>query len=580
MAYTSSAQTLPLHIIEGIASYIPKTRSARLPVVNGEDSSVKQKTLLPLMAVCKQWRFVIGSLFYKSALLNYDSKKLWVHKHESLIKLEDVIATNSQHHLKKIQVYISPEDFKTTNNSTSLLREFLDKAGPLERVREVTLFFAPHGSIYRFQRNNEPEDVINMDLFSATLDEYAKLFHQLLPNQKIVNVYKTQQYRSSAKFADIVKRMSEFMPQLLSSQVCHFFSMGIDLTKPFVDNLKGASLRRISIAKHKGTQQHIELIRRNAQTLEVLHIKNATTHAFVKMTYRGAKQGTLVYPRLRELYITSCSGYRSMKHNQPTCDPFPVLRVLDCQGNFPFATPIVLDHGRNHLDVLRIDADRNLLEILGNSNVLEDGSFKYLNVISLGWRHRVASPSDNHANQIFVKAINMAPFASTVENCGLHVSDFEQSVLPKINFSDHLRTLNLEGTVLTMKDTVKLLSKFKRLDDASISLKEEPTDNNIRMPTVESLQEYQRELKSYSSSNVGVLNIRHAHYKNSRRAAEFLVLMTSIMTSIRKIVVGRKNISRPDSIVRRVSFVLRRPIYKTDDHVNSVEYKAEDYTFF
>ncbi|KAJ2889226.1 hypothetical protein FB639_000003 [Coemansia asiatica] len=540
-----------------------------------ESSSVKQMSLLPLMAVCKQWRFVIGAVFYKSALFAYNQKKLWVHKHETLIKLDEIIETGSQHHLKKIQFYISLTDLRDPEASTALLQAMLDKAGPLCRVREVTLLFGSYHSIYYFQGHNQMDGEIDIDSFNANLDEYTRLFHQLLPSKKIVNVFKPYNNQSPTKFADAYKSMSNFTFQLVGTDICHFSSDGVNITKSLVDNLKSASLRKISIAKHKGTQQHIELIRRNAQTLEVIHIKNVTTHALVKMTYRGAHKGTLVYPRLRELYITSCAGYRSLKHNQPTCDPFPALRVLDCQGHFPFATSVVLDCGRSHISVLRIDADRHLLDILDESGILEDGSFKYLNLMSLGWRHRVATPRDEHANQLFVKALNMAPFASTVENCGLRIVNFAENILPKINFSDHLRTLNLEGTFLTMKDAVKLLSKFKRLDTAYVSLNEEPAASTVRMPTVEELQGYQSELKAFSFSNVSVLNVRHANYKNSRRAAEFLVLMASIMTSIKKINLGRKHVTRPDSIVRRVSYVLRRPIYKTDDYVNSVEYAVE-----
>ncbi|KAJ1814374.1 hypothetical protein LPJ56_004870, partial [Coemansia sp. RSA 2599] len=327
-------------------------------------------------------------MFYKSALLAYDSKKLYVYKHESLIKLEDIIDTGSQHHLKKIQVYISPMDFRSPETSTAVLQAVLDKVGPLCRVREITLFFAPYSSLYRFQRFNQTDDEVDIDALSATLEEYARLFHELLPNKKIVNAYKSQEHRSPARFAATYKRMSDFATELVGTQVCHFSSEGINLTKPLVDNLKGTQMRRISIARHKGTQQHIELIRRNAQTLEVIHIKNVTTHALVKMTYRGAKQGTMVYPRLRELYIASCSGYRSRSYNEPTCDPFPALRVLDCQGHFPFASPVVLDQGRSHISVLRIDADRQLLEILESGGVLEDGSFKHLSLLSLGWRHK------------------------------------------------------------------------------------------------------------------------------------------------------------------------------------------------
>ncbi|KAJ2365976.1 hypothetical protein IW150_006067 [Coemansia sp. RSA 2607] len=415
-----------------------------------------------------------------------------------------------------------------------------------------------------------------MDQLDATLTEYAKLFHQLLPNKRIVNIFKSEEYRRSPQIVEVSGRVISFLPQLLDSKVCYFSSTRINLTKQFIERLAHNALRRITVTGHKGTQQHVELLRRNASTLEVVRIRNATAHAVVKMTYRGSKYGTLVYPRLKRLHISYCVGRRSNSHPQPTCDPFPMLRVLECEGHFPFASPIVLDQGRQHISVLKIDVDADLLRILDESHILKPGSFKQLEKVSLGWSQKKYAPRGDHANRLFAKALSISDTAHVVHNCNLILSEFTEVVMPEIRFSDSLRVLNLEGTFLTIDDAIRLLCGFKRLVTATLALRE--GSRNVRMPTAEEIAQHRKQFKGYTAS-VSKINISNLSFTNSRRAAEFLVLMTAILKSINKIVVGRRYVSRPTSVVSRVEYVRKRPMYAKNKRIRAVEYIVDNTGF-
>ncbi|KAJ1718637.1 hypothetical protein LPJ53_006406 [Coemansia erecta] len=575
MSICPPAQILPLHIIESIANYMPRVSGSRLPVSDVETSAVIQPALLPLMSVCRSWRSTVCSLFYNSAVFVYDEKRVWVHNHKSLIKLDNVVETGNHHHLKKLQFVISPMDFVDGANSTGPLQSAIDRCGQLGRIYEVSIVFAQNYSTIRYweQQNNDADKSIDMEQLGTTLTEYAQLFHRLLPNKRIVNIFKSEEYRRSPQVIEVSERVVGFLPQLLDSTVCHFSSTRLNLTKAFVERLTHNALRRITITGHKGTQQHVELLRRNASTLEVVRIKNATAHAVVKMTYRGSKYGTLVYPRLRKLHISFCVGRRSSRHPQPTCDPFPALKALVCEGHFPFASPIVLDQGRQHISVLKIDVDADLLRILDESHVLKPGSFKQLDKVSLGWSQKKFVPRGEHASSLFAKALSISETAHVVYNRNLVLGGSAETVLPDICFSDSLRTLDLEGTFLTVDDAIRLLSGFKRLATATLALRE--GSRNVRMPTAEEIAEYRKRFKGHASS-VGILNISNLSFTNSRRAAEFLVLMTSILKSIKHIVVGRRYVSRPISVVSRVEYVRKRSMYAKNKRIRAVEYTVDN----
>ncbi|KAJ2223493.1 hypothetical protein IWW45_008330, partial [Coemansia sp. RSA 485] len=511
-----------------------------LPLVPSNRSLAKQTWLLPLMNVCKQWHFTTRALFYQSALLTNKRKVHWIHEHKRILWLDEVIAAGRQQNLKRLQIIIAPSDLKSPEASTMLLRDALDRCGPLTGVREASILFVHNDAMRPYLSYKVPEfeetaglgsEADVMACFQKNIEEYVALFNQLLPNRFAFNVCKTRRYGCDPLETEMAERLFCTLPKLLGSRICHFMTSNLSMSKQLIGDLDGISLKRISILQPNGLQKYIELIRRNAATLEMLQFRHVTTVSVAKITFNGRKRGTLIYPCLKELRISSCTGRRSFV-NQPECDPFPALKSLYCRGPFPFSAPVVLDHGRKHISNLGIEVDAELLAILDGHNILEAGSFAKSNRVSLGWNHRNYRPRGDHANQIFIKALNLSGAAGTVGNTYLYVDDFTESVLPKITFSNSLCLLNLEGTYLTMNEAIKLLCGFKNLRVAGVSLKDDSEHSTLRMPAVDELQKYQRELKGYSSSSLQLLNVRHAEYRNVRRAAEFLVLMTSIVTSI------------------------------------------------
>ncbi|KAJ1893638.1 hypothetical protein LPJ66_005633 [Kickxella alabastrina] len=569
----SPAQVLPLLIIESIASYMPMLPNVMLPMMNGLWSKVKQPSLLPLMGTCRQWRSIVCPLFYCSALLEFDGNKEFHKKNTSVIRLSDVIATGNQKHIRQLQISINTLGFADTEKAIKNIKAALDQGGPLHTTHEVTLLVDCRSTSYHPYTFQESEDTgFDTELVDATLAQYAQLFDKLLPNRRIMSMHRARPlcYLSETNKA-VYAQVNLFIHNLLGTALGHLSLHQFSVTKPIVKQLGASALRRISIAHHKGSQQHLELIRRNYKCLEFLRIDHATSHAIEKLTWLEKKAGTLVYPQLKKLHISSCSGRRNIAHSHHNQDPFPALEVLACRGHFPFSSPLILQQGRSHIRVLKIDMDHELMSILDEHKVLAPGSFEVLDVVILGWSVRNNAPVSDHANALFLKTLSIAASPQQVLIHNLHIYDVEASLLSKVNFTNPLQVLDLEGTTLTMAQAIKLLCGFKRLDRANLCIKDDTVQHTTRMPMANEIQEYQAQFKGYSSS-VRLLGIDRAYYTNSRRKAEYIVLMTSILTSVQIVHIGGVNISRADSILGRISLVLKRSMYKDCDQVKSVKY--------
>ncbi|KAJ2278387.1 hypothetical protein J3F81_000501 [Coemansia sp. RSA 371] len=396
MPVYSVAQTLPMHVIEDIMQYASLEHIAALPLKELPLRPKKQAKLLPLMSVCQSWRAVAGSMFYHTALLKLKEVEPYEFSSERHLTLGHVIEIGAQLLVKELYVHVYVPNFcvnwdsmDTSDESTAqTLATMVSDCGDLPTVRSLKLILTSDDGNYRQRFNTVDKPEHDKDIILKNIQTFGEHLKQHAPNAWKVDVF-SNYFHSRMNLNHQEDFVVDNVSQLVSANVGHISLKHVKIAKPMVVKLSENTLRSLTIAYHKGTQKHIDIVRNNSSTLETLCVDHITTHSMLKMTW-GKTGGyhTLVYPRLKHLIINSCVGQRNLSYRQPLVNPFPKLQTLICRGYFPFSSPIVLMEGRAHIRHLDITLDTALLQMYADSKVFEKGSFETLQFVSLGWAER------------------------------------------------------------------------------------------------------------------------------------------------------------------------------------------------
>ncbi|KAJ2814570.1 hypothetical protein GGI24_006342 [Coemansia furcata] len=404
------------------------------------------------------------------------------------------------------------------------------------------------------------------------MEKFFKCVRSLTPNARIVATSDGSCYRSYRRPVKNHGHAMALLPAIFAERTTQLVVDHINLSRPQLDKLVPGMLRSIYISGYKGPQCHIELIQRHAPWLERLEMVNFTAHAIVKLTWGHTPTSTRTYPKLKKLCIASVVGFRPKKMRQPTIDPFPALEVLDCQTCFPFATSVVLEGGQSHLRVLKLRMDNQLFGVMEHSGLLRESSFRKLEVISLGWAERSSVERQEFSERMLLKSFEIGAKTQVVYANRLTIPDFDV-VLPKIHFASTLRVLDFKETALTIAQAVVLLSGFPKLREASLFLREVPGDRSKRMPTPEEVAQFNKRFIDCQSS-VLFLNICKTQFVNSRRAGEFIVLMTDVLPSIMRVRINCSTTTRTERVRKGIRFTLQRPIYQ-NKRVQDIQFGEE-----
>ncbi|KAJ1836084.1 hypothetical protein LPJ63_000616 [Coemansia sp. RSA 2711] len=141
----------------------------------------------------------------------------------------------------------------------------------------------------------------------------------------------------------------------------------------------------------------------------------------------------------------------------------------------------------------------------------------------------------------------------------------------KIHLATNLRVLDMPRHKVPFTELIPLLSGLPALQKARVVLGDVPTQNMLRMPTFEQINEYRELFKSHSTS-AWALGISDLVFGNSRRAAEFLVLLVDILSSIKRVSISYNCTRTSYKVVNAVEFVKRRKIYKSNPAIEDVEF--------
>ncbi|KAJ2161049.1 hypothetical protein GGF46_001796 [Coemansia sp. RSA 552] len=574
MPVYSVAQMLPLLITERIVAYVLMTAPSKHEITGWATRPQKQRELRTFLSVSRSWRQAAALLFYRSAVAKLDNLSGSLFDQKNFVNIDDIVETETQPYLRELYIHMYLPNFCQEWEDKDNLGAMLKKWGKLPSVRSLVLFLTFASN--RYKDFTDAQADCAQDIVESNLQTFACWIKEQMPHLRKVSVnYDNSRYLPGRlpQVDYIISNIGRFF----GPDITHASLDYIDIGKSLMNDISATALRSITIAHHKGTQKHVELVRRYSASLENLRVSHITVHSVLKMTW-GKKGGyhTLVYPRLKHLHMTFCTGRRDPNARQPLADPFPALQTLICHGNFPFSTPILLSGGRAHIRHLDIDLDGGIVEMCKPENVFSKWFFQNLTFASLGSTDRATLPNRVDPMDLFTMTANLCATTSTMRMRCRTLNPLE-GMLSKLSVAKHLQVLEMQHSFIRIDQALELFGASPCLMKASIALSRVPEWLSAKMPPAELIQEYQQRYKSHTST-IQSLNIRRANFQNSRNAAEFIVLLADILPSIKRVSLNiSSELCSSDKVIRAVEFARKRPMYRNHAVANDVEFEQTSY---
>ncbi|KAJ2785612.1 hypothetical protein H4R18_000428 [Coemansia javaensis] len=566
----SVAQGLPLLVLESIFRRVLPTYESVVDSVLPVPSSSRE--LLPLMAQCRAWRHVAAAMFYNTA-------KMWaigreVSKQDKIdwLSLDDVAAMGCQAYVKELHIHVLLSDLAEPWETEPNVAAALAGHGDLSSVRRLSIFIntnRPSIAAPWIQQADPAAREVVVQNVHALVDQLRRS----LRSAKCISIHRSQMSRTAVTRV-YGSCLTEQIPSMIGRDTTQLLLDRLDVTKDMVKVLAQATLRSITIVGHTGSQQHVELVRRNAATLEKLWLSRITQFSVVKMTRTGrGGVDTLVYPRLESLHISTLIGPRKTRTQQPQIDPFPRLHTLVSRGSFPFYSAAIFDGGRSHIRHLDLDMDTGLMALFKEHGLAGKGAFAKMQFVSLGWYQSDSAQRDVPHSLVELSA-GLSPATRVIRIHAIRTGIMTDAITG-LGAATSLEVLDLPRCRLNIDQCIALFSACPRLLKANILFMEPRYRASLRMPSVDVLREYQENNRS-PTSRIRALGIRGTNCKTVRRAGEFIVLLADIFSGTLQRVTFSRNCNRyPEKLTRAVEYAKKRPPYK-GRQIHAVKFDVGD----
>ncbi|ORX69917.1 hypothetical protein DL89DRAFT_292612 [Linderina pennispora] len=276
----SPAQTLPPSILEPIIEYASGVERAIGHRI-GTKLCCLNRSFLPFLAVCRDWRVYSRALFYQEALVLMDDELLDLHDHTHML----------------------PGLTTAVKAGTAGLVKIAHVELPYSRVLDgaaATLFSSTHFAGTQFSSATQLLVVLNDNMYPRTMDSgtmaenvarFSAAITRLFPNVRD-HLFYIGCYEYAPQREDLV----DMIPAIckLSSGVSI-----IDLSHGIYeqDLLPKSNLKHIMFRSDQYTDAQMELVRRNSQSLECIHLVNIDITACLKLI-QDPTGNPVVYPHV------------------------------------------------------------------------------------------------------------------------------------------------------------------------------------------------------------------------------------------------------------------------------------------
>ncbi|KAJ1661770.1 hypothetical protein GGF38_003477 [Coemansia sp. RSA 25] len=242
---------------------------------------------------------------------------------------------------------------------------------------------------------------------------------------------------------------------------------GCDLFVKYADLEPIRDLVHIECGIVGPNQAIISLTRRSAQTLQLLHIRFKCDTDIVGLIRDTNSSSYMEYPCLRKLKLASYDNITpSMSSVFSGAVPFPCLRQLGINCNYPFADDVLFRGNSATLESLEVTPHPATVAMLTSCNLFTPTSHPKLQRVDIGALPFLAPGHFPDIGTYLRLVLRIAPGASVrvIPNLPSNNSDLSSALS---TFGDHLRiqVLSMPGTLLTLWDIISLIKSLPLLSD-------------------------------------------------------------------------------------------------------------------
>ncbi|KAJ1963526.1 hypothetical protein GGI12_001998 [Dipsacomyces acuminosporus] len=365
MSQSSLAQSLLAEILEEVIFHTTGLRRARGSSYF-RDCAELCKELIPFLGVCTHWRSVAVPVFYTDMDLSISYELMKASKPKRLVhSMHDVISSRAEGVIRCAKID-APFETILDGRIVELLSSgaYADAVFPSVHLLNFT--------IYNFSAL-EVEEAVFKD--NALL--LCKRIKQMFPNIKSLQA--TSHLR---KFEHNYHNLLSSVFAGLASARLRAFSYSSYKGVLHIQGFRNlVNLTHVSLVVDHNYLDIVELMHRNALTLECANLCSRVAEAFVRMVVK-ADGATAIYPRLKTLSVSG-DNYRHDCLALPEGVPFPALKHLTCNGGYPFSNDVFFKGNDSTLESLKFRLNSNLVQAITQLNVLAPGRYPRLSSITL-----------------------------------------------------------------------------------------------------------------------------------------------------------------------------------------------------
>ncbi|KAJ2765203.1 hypothetical protein IWQ57_004870 [Coemansia nantahalensis] len=385
-----------------------------------------------------------------------------------------------------------------------------------------------------------------------------------------MDIYTSGHYGGTATENRIVEQVNGSVRRLVREHIMLATLSHLDECEGIASMPEATQLRSLALWQRDLPPHHQELVRRNASTLERLHINQINCASVAGLLVDDNGRAT-VYPRLKHLYIRWCNsrdGPMAEAAGAVDQPPFPCLETLSCRGEFPLTLQIVQGQGRAQLRHLDIEVDGAVLAAL----MAGAGAFTSLAYVAL--RARGGETFSIVRDGLFAALCALGPQVQTA--CCWHLdSGHIERALSTVLVPASLQRLDLAYTLHTVDQAIAVLCACPALLKAGFGLCDLPDARGRGMPDEDLLVSYQHKYRTHAAS-VAYVGFSRLTFASARRAAEMIVLLVDILPSIVRATVVASGVGCSTDVLKGIAAACKRPPYTNRPHLGHVRFAFEN----
>lgn len=570
------AQTLPYHILESIIEYQEDGDKPWhfLPLQN-QAAEITSK-LLPLGAVCRDWRQIFCSMYYSSARLTDKSDNLHCNEEEFYGRMLHMAELGVNGYVKQVYLKLGLDTLKCSANLDVAVNRLVQKCQGYPNASGLVLEF-DYSRIPRVLGSEAEQKEVFPDSALVVADRLRHYLKQIVPGARKFAMQQTGSWLYGKNNSTYVYKLAAQLSCILGKSTTQLTMNQANVTKPQVEVFSECALTHITISEHIGSQAHIDLIRNNASSLVSLILDRQTINSVLRLTSATSGTGTLVYRRLKHLRLWYCMGSRMSNKQQPTVDPFPALQKLKTTGRFPFSDLQVLVWLMAHVQIADIELDSQMyieMKGIGLFDQLDGDNCPQLQKLTLHTPNIGRGTYPRKAeNELLCHCFQYG--IGTVQSLSLRDVSYVSIdlLMRKSIFSDSLRAVNISKIKMSIPLAIMFFSKFPNLQVAEFSICNEQGNQSTCMPTAQEIETYRVQHETLEPSGLKTINVHPGNLGYTRRYAELVVLLADILDSVEMAILGTKRPDYRGGILAHVNRALARPDYE-NCKVRKVKFKS------